>query len=266
MKISLFNQFGSLNSVEVFDAFTIGVKRLGHEVVYHDMTADVYVIWSCLWSGRMAQNKSIWEYAQQHNITVIILEVGLLKRGITWRIGINGYTLPKTYTKRSNILNVSMKPWRNNGSHILLCGQNPSSHLWSNMPTVEEWVISTMNKIKTFSDRPIIFRPHPRDHTRFNVPALVPQKLAGTYDDYDFDSALDNAWMVINPSSTPGPLSIISGVPVIVSPLSLAYPMSTDIKDIENPYRPDREEWFEQVCNTEWTIDELKKIELEYLL
>ena len=50
MKFSIFNKFGALNSPPVFDAFVQGLTKLGQQVVEHDMTADVAVIWSVLWN------------------------------------------------------------------------------------------------------------------------------------------------------------------------------------------------------------------------
>ena len=66
MKLSIFPNFGALNSIPVFEAFKQGAKNIGYEVVTHDLNADVYVIWSVLWHGRMAQNKPIWDYAKKN--------------------------------------------------------------------------------------------------------------------------------------------------------------------------------------------------------
>ena len=60
MKISLFNNFGALNSVPVFAAFDQGLHALGIQSNSHDIDADVAVIWSHLWSGRMRHNREIW--------------------------------------------------------------------------------------------------------------------------------------------------------------------------------------------------------------
>ena len=89
MKLSIFPRFGAQNSKSVFAAFTDGAKKLGYIVTEHDISADVYVIWSVLWHGRMAANKQIWDQAKRLGKPIIVLEVGCINRGKTWRIGKN---------------------------------------------------------------------------------------------------------------------------------------------------------------------------------
>ena len=100
MKFSLFPNHGALNSKPVFEAFAQGVKNLGHTVVFHDLNADCYVIWSVLWQGRMRGNQEIWNFAKKTKKPVIILEVGTLVRGTTWKLGLShvnalGYNFEK---------------------------------------------------------------------------------------------------------------------------------------------------------------------------
>jgi hypothetical protein len=261
MKVSLFRSFGAMNSVPVFNALEHGLKKLGHQILHHDLNADVYVIWSLLWQGRMQQNKMIWDIAKTKNIPVIILEVGMLNRGITWRIGINGFQLPIHHSSRSKTLRKELKPWSHDGDYILICGQNPNSELWSTKPTIHIWLDSIITDIRQYTDMNIIFRPHPRDTTRYTFSNTeYPTHITGTYDDFNYEERLHNAWVVISPSSNPGPLAVISGKPVITDQNSLAYEMSTTISNIMTPNRLDREEWFERICDTEWTIDEIKNI------
>ena len=84
MKFKLYRNHGALNSSPVFDAFSTGVTATGHEIVQdHE---DVAVIWSVLWWGRMQPNQEIYQRCVKSNRPVIIIEVGNLKRGETWRI------------------------------------------------------------------------------------------------------------------------------------------------------------------------------------
>ena len=59
MKFSLWTDYGALNSRPVFDVFATSLVDNGHTIVYNDNTADVDVIWSVLFNGRMARNKTI---------------------------------------------------------------------------------------------------------------------------------------------------------------------------------------------------------------
>jgi hypothetical protein len=68
------------------------------------------------------------------------------------------------------------------------------------------------------------------------------------------------AWAVINYSSNPGIQSVIQGIPTFVDDKSLASPVAnTDLSLIENPNRPDRTQWLNDLAWTEWTIEEMKK-------
>ena len=60
MKFSLWKQYGALNSKPVFDAFAHSLMANGHDVVWNNPVSDVDVIWSVLWNGRIAANKTIW--------------------------------------------------------------------------------------------------------------------------------------------------------------------------------------------------------------
>jgi hypothetical protein len=50
--------------------------------------------------------------------------------------------------------------------------------------------------------------------------------LVNTYDSFDFDTDLANAWCVINENSGPGCQSVIAGVPAFVGADSLAAPVA----------------------------------------
>ena len=83
MKFNLWRQYGALNSSPVFDAFHTGANALGHDVDVNGNNG-IDVIWSVLWNGRMAGNRSIWERNVQQQKPTIVSEVGGIKRGTTW--------------------------------------------------------------------------------------------------------------------------------------------------------------------------------------
>lgn len=271
MKLSIFPRFGAQNSRPVFAAFEKGAKKIGFEVVEHDMTADTFVIWSVLWHGKMSQNKPIWDFANKNRKGLLILEVGCIKRNETWRVGLNhinnlgffGNNI-NLIPNRSKQLGIELKPWSMSGDNILICGQHSKSEQWVNRADPLSHLKYSIDEIKKHTTRPIVFRPHPRDYhwaqnfSYRGVKVRLPRKVEGSYDDFDFDDDLKNAWAVVNVSSNTGILSIINGVPAYVSDESLAYPVANhDFSNIENPKRPRREEWLEKLCHTEWTINEI---------
>jgi hypothetical protein len=105
-----------------------------------------------------------------------------------------------------------------------------------------------------------VIRPHPRQRIA-NIPGCViesPKPIPGTYDSFDYDQCLKTTWAVINHNSGPGSQAILNGVPAFVDASSLAAPVANlDIANIENPLRPNREEWLERIAHTEWTQEEI---------
>lgn len=268
MKISLFKEYGALNSKPIFEAFEKSLIAAGHTVYESDMHCDVAVIWSVLFQGRMLGNKPVWDYYRKTGRNVIVLEVGGIQRGTTWKVGLNGINRDAYYNfcdcddSRATKLGLKLNPWRTDGEFILLCGQHDKSLQWRDMPSMSNWVIKTIDTIRQYTDRPIVFRPHPRcslphiERGFKNVYRQEPVHVTGSYD--NFDLAFTRIWSTVSWSSNPGPQSVIAGVPAVVGPSSLAWDVAThDFADIENPAKPDRIKWLTQYAYTEWTVDEI---------
>ena len=207
MRFSLFKQYGAKNSEPVFDAFEHSLRQAGHTIEHDSMHSDVAVIWSVLFNGRMSSNTPIYEYYTRTGKKVIVLEVGGIKRGTTWKVGLNGINRDAFWgdtgndDSRARSLGLGLKPWRKDGEYILICGQHDKSLQWRNMPSMSQWIIDTIETIQKHSKRPIIFRPHPRcplphiEHEFKNVKRQEPRHLEGTYD--DFDMAFDNVFATV---------------------------------------------------------------------
>jgi hypothetical protein len=268
MRFKLYREHGALNSPNIFNAFEIGLKTLGHESVQAD--EDVAVIWSVLWNGRMAPNKAIYDQCRIKNKPIIIIEVGNLLRNQTWRICLNHINGLGEFGNDSELdfdrpkkLGVGLKPIRTErNSSILIATQHQKSLQWENMPSMTQWTLETIEKIRKYTDRRIIIRPHPRSpmpgiEIEFkNVDRQNPIKVDGSYDDFDIQY---NYHCVVNHNSGPPILAAIEGIPIITGSSSLAFPVSSKIEDIENIQLPDREEWFTKITHCEWTVDEIAK-------
>jgi hypothetical protein len=280
MIFGFFTDFGALNSEPVFAAFRKSVEAAGHSVVdgNWDMP-DVAVIWSVLWHGRMRDNARVWEHFTKQGKPVIVLEVGGLIRNKTWKVGINGINGEAYFghetdnvSDRLTKLKIKMQPWRPRSyqpKYILVLGQNANSHQWRDMPPMQEWIESVITQIRTVTDRDIRVRPHPRsglndkwiketirnyNDVYFNQPRAV----AGTYDDFDYDKQLSDAWAVVNWSSNPATQAVLNGVPIFTGPESLAAPVANlTLKRIEDPDMPDRQQWANNIAYTEWTTEEI---------
>ena len=272
MKFRLWREYGALNSTDVFRAFGHSCVSNGHTISSSNNIddSDVHVIWSVLFHGRMARNKDIWTRCQELRKPVIVLEVGGIKRGTTWKVGINGINRDAYFgdtgedASRAKALGLKLQPWRSNGEYILLCGQHDKSLQWQGMPRMSNWFLNTYDEIRKHTNRPIIFRPHPRcrlEHIERGLKHVYrqePRHVNGTYD--SFDMGFDNIHCTISYSSNPGIHSVIEGVPAFVSTHSLAYDVANDIDflhDIENPLMPDRTQWLNDYAHTEYTVEEI---------
>lgn len=267
MKFSLFTQSSPLNSPPIWTAVKSGLEKLGHTVDENNIDTDVPVIWSLLWHGRMAKNKSVWERFRSANKKVVVVEVGGIKRNHTWKVGINGINRLADFGPKNNDdaraiqLGLNLRPWRTQGDHILICLQHTQSEQWKNMYSLEKYVIDTVTKLRQYTQRKIIIRSHPRCLLPVrpplqNVEYEIPQQIANTYDDFDLNFA--NAWAVVSHSSNPGIHAVLNGVPAYVSEHSLAYEVAnTDFSTIESPNMPERQQWLNDYAYTEWTENEI---------
>ena len=276
MKIAYFPNQTALQSELVWKPFLDGMKKLGHEPVENSLDADAAVIWSVLWYGRMKPNQGVHQHYRSQGKPVFIIEVGALKRGLTWKVSLNHITSEGMYPNQHELdldrpskLGLILYPERKDArTTILIATQHQHSLQWSEMPPIEQWVDTTIQNLRLHTDRRIVVRQHPRFPIRLknykDVSFSIPNKLPNTYDEFDISY---NHHCVVNYCSGPSIQAPIRGIPVICDQSSLAYPVSTSIRDIENPKLPERDKWFIKLCHTEWTVDEISQgIPQKYLL
>jgi len=269
MKLAYFPKHTALNAAPVMQAFLDGCRANEIQPIQDSMDADIAVIWSLVWAGRMHKNKQVWDEYRNTNRSVIVLEVGMLQRGSTWKLGLNGvnntaYPWANNHDdSRANQLGLELKPWTNSGDNVIVCTQRTDSEQWSGQSELNQWIIDTVSAIKQFSDRKVIVRPHPRFIPK-KLPSTIniqlPRSILGTYDSFDFANGILDAWAVVNHNSGPGTQAILNGVPAFVGTTSLASPVANfDLADIEKPLRPERQQWLNDLAYTEWTIKEIQQ-------
>ena len=273
MKIEIWPLHGPLNSKDVFKKFITSLENSGEQVFVNQRVhdADVAVIWSVLWQGRMRKYKEIWDRYRNANKPVIVIEVGGIKRNETWKIGINGINREADFANQ-NIDNdrwkkfhIDLKPWKQTGENIIICGQHDTSHQWRNNPPMSKWFDEQITEIRKYTDRPIVIRPHPRNRVTIDVKKykgvtmVEPRRDMNTYDDTDLAERLKSAWAVVSHSSNPAMMAVFAGIPVYVSEASLSYEVGNhSFTNINNPAMPDRQQWANRLAHTEWWPDEIQ--------
>lgn len=262
MKLAYFPNQCALNARPVMDAFLTSCEAAGAAVVTNSMSADAAVIWSQLWAGRMRDNRGVWDHYRSQGKPIIVLEVGALKRNVTWRVMLNGKHCPlqsQNNSHRADSLGLSARPWRLGGEHILIALQRNDSNLWQGMAPTSQWVQQTVAALQSVTDKKIVVRSHPRQPIRLpGIQVQQPVSIPGTYDDFDFVQSLENVYAVVNHNSSSAVQAILNGIPAVVSTTSIAAPVAaTDLSCINNLIRPDRQQWINDLAWSEWTVEEI---------
>ena len=269
--LSYFPDQCAKNSAPVLQALLQACARAGIEVRQNSLDCDAAVIWSVLWSGRMSANQQIWSHYRNTGRPVIIIDVGALYRGETWKIAVNNITADGYYGHTENLdwdrprkLGISLALNLSRNPRIVIAAQHARSLQVAQLESIEHWIQQQILQLQQVTDRPIVIRPHPRsalDPTMLKtLPATVsiekPVRVENTYDSYNL--AFD-CHAMINYNSGPGIQAALAGTRPIVDRSSLANPVSVSLQDLELPYKVDRDRWLVEICHTEYTLDEIGK-------
>ena len=259
------------NSSPVISAMLDSLRQAGVSTQENSWDADAVIIWSVLWSGRMAANQAVWSHYRSLGRPVIIIDVGALYRGETWKIALNSITADGYYGHTENLdynrprkLGISLALNFTRNPRIIVAAQHARSLQVTGLVSMEGWIIDQVERLRAVTDRPIVIRPHPRSaldraglvHLPKDVIIETPQRIDNTYDSYNL--AFD-CHAIINHNSGPGIQAALAGTRPIVDSTSLAHPVSIAHADIDRPYDRDRDQWLVEICHTEYTVQEIKQ-------
>ena len=259
------------NSSPVISAMLTSLRQAGVSTQENSWDADAAIIWSVLWAGRMAANQAVWSHYRSLGRPVIVIDVGALYRGETWKIALNSITADGYYGHTENLdwdrprkLGISLAINLTCNPRIVIAAQHARSLQVAGLVSMEGWVIQQVEQLRTVTDRPIVVRPHPRSpldsaglvHLPPDVIIEHPLKIVNTYDSHNL--AFDCHAMV-NHNSGPGIQAAIAGTRPIVDVSSLAHPVSITHADIDRPYDQDRDQWLVELCHTEYTVQEIQQ-------
>jgi len=160
-----------------------------------------------------------------------------------------------------------LQPWRRGGSYVLLCAQVPwdaqvqdGNHLG--------WLERAARAIREHTDRPILFRPHPKAYRQGLPYRRLSAKFRSlvTCGDLDnpptttFEDDLAGAHCVVCYNSNVATLATVAGVPVFTGAPSLADPIAgRDLASIEFPSYVDRHQWAWDLAYRQWTVEEFRE-------
>jgi len=160
----------------------------------------------------------------------------------------------------------NLKPWRATGDHILIFCQRPKG--FNMFIDQETWLDNTIDKIRQYSDRPVMIRMHPGDGTREKQIHKIRKKhrkaVSISYHE-NIRDALANCWCTVGINSTPNVVSAIEGIPGYIEDPQHSWAADvafTDLSQLENPPMPDRNHWVNKIANIHWSNDEVKSGQL----
>ena len=254
------------NSGPVMAAMLESLHGAGIRSEENSMTSDAVIIWSVLWSGRMAKNREIYQHYRNLGRPVIVIDIGSLRRGITWKVAVNNITAEGYYGHTQDLdwhrparLGISLGTVHRSRSHIVIAAQNSASLQVQDLESMEIWISQQIDEIRKHTDRAIVVRPHPRSRLAVsrlppNVTVEFPRRVPNTYDSFDMQF---DCHAMVNYNSGPGIQAAVQGVRPMVHSSSLAHPVSVSIQDIERPYDINRDQWLVEICHTEYTVEEI---------
>ena len=245
------------------------LRSKGIETQENSWDSDAAIIWSVLWHGRMAPNELVYAHYRSLGKPVIIIDVGALIRGETWKLAVNNITSKGYYGHTTNLdwdrpskLGIERKINFSTDPAILIAAQHNRSLQVAELPgSIEEWIMDQVITIRSMSDRPIRIRPHPRCWLNMhdlpsNVTLEHPKQLLNTYD--SFNMRFD-CHAVVNYNSGPSIQAALSGTRLLTDSSSLAHPMSIWWDKLEKSYTIERDSWLTEICHTEYTVNELRQ-------
>jgi hypothetical protein len=177
---------------------------------------------------------------------------------------------------------IDIMPWRDTrGEYILVVLQHVIDtslvRMIEHYGSYYNWFKNCISQIQSFSDLPIVVRPHPKHgmYSNFFEAHRIPEaidKLSNVYWSANqgrdglnggrfLQKDLDDAHAVVGWTSNALTEAACHGVPVYpMSPGSMATPIAqrplSDIDNIRN--MPDRQQWLNDLAYCQWTYNEIK--------
>lgn len=241
------------------DAFSKGLEKSGYYVIRNHPVSckpgDLLLIWN-----RYGINEVIADKWSREGGIVIVCENGYIGTDSQSRqyyaIALNGHNGSGNWhvgsDDRWQNLNVPINPWRESGSHILICAQRGIGS--KTMASPPGWEKEMAKRLSRITRREIKIRRHPQTK---DAPVLP------------LSHDLENAWATVVWSSTAAVKSLLAGIPVFYDAphMIVSGAACNDITQIEIPKMGDRIPALQRMAWAQWSIEEIEMgLPFSYLL
>ncbi len=258
------------------DAFIEGITNSGDQVFkirsVESLSSIVYdvMVQVCDYTHYLGHDFRYYikKHCNKYNIPRIIIDTGFVKNNRMsmsldryMEIGIGGIKNAAEYynkdsgSDRWDKLEITLKPWRKQGSHILILGQHEKGVSVQDIDVVK-WMTDTIyfltNKMKI--KYPIVLRPHPNQ-------IVFPDGNYIKTENTTIEEDLGNAWCTVAKTTNGAIDSILRGIPVITDDkMNMVYDIAGhNLVEVLNPLMFDRKQWCYNLAYAQWHITEMKK-------
>lgn len=277
--LSAIPQTKGAEKLQILKNFGHGVAYAGDQVEYvteHKIVdADVAIMQGFVHNDTSSSHLKLRRDILDHHKKTVVIDSNLFqfadpeRQNFYLRYSLNGVFPNTGFYFDNNIdhsrwpsiqktLNVSLKDYRTQGTHILLCLQRVGG--WSmGESDVQNWMDNTIAELRKNTDRPIVIRRHPGDRQQQRL--KFPKGIIVSSRKFIVED-LKNCWATVTYNSSPGVASLIRGIPTFVTdPIpqrSQTFPLcNTTFKKIESPKLADREDWINKISQFHWNTTEL---------
>jgi len=184
---------------------------------------------------------------------------------------------PDRWNKFVKETGTTIKDWKSQGDYILLMGQKEGDSSLTDLynkgiKSFTEWMQHTVNEIRTYTDRPILIRPHPRGlrgglkgaNAIKGENIFVSENLTkgGAQGGEGLHKDITNAYCVVTYNSLSGVEAVEEGIPTFaLHNGSMVWPVAhKNLKDIESlKYDIDTTQWCNDIAYTQWNFEEQRR-------
>lgn len=278
---------------EILPRFSQGVLAVGDEILLHQghNLIDSDVALSVGWVHEDSKDvphlklrKSVIDHQLLHKKKVLLADSNLFLyankenplhylrysfNGIFPNTGIycDDKVDPDRWKRLSQNSGITIKDYRKNGHHVLLCLQRNGGWSMGGYDVVD-WTASTIRELRKYTDREIVIRAHPGDKGSGSY--LSPKNLMNkigilknvrlSKPNATLMDDLHKCWAVINHNSSPAVGAAIEGYPIFVTDPERSQCReiaNIDLKNIETPILFDRQQWVERISMFHWNFGEI---------
>jgi len=210
---------------------------------------------------------------------VLVIDSGYIRRGEYYAVGLGGINYEADFKNanspadRFNALGVEIKPWREGGEYVLLCGQRVIDITLPCKPP--QWAAVMRDVVRSVTDLPILYRPYPSEPKVYSrIDGTLPSR--GSLEDDLADAAL-----LVTHTSNVVIQALLEGIPCVTTGKGVADrvvsiglkpepepPLPTwargkaalirHVLDAPRHTLPDRVPFFHDLAYAQWTKDEME--------